>query len=77
MTKENVDNLGFLEWDKCKDLLEKGLVKGSTLDTRRLIVIAQLVTIGKRFGVKKAEPDYAVLEKLGEENTMVQNGYTH
>jgi asparagine synthase (glutamine-hydrolysing) len=72
VTEENVENLGFIDWDKCKNLIEEGLVKGSTLHTRKLVMIAQLVSLGKRFGVKKAKPDYAILEK-----EVVSNGFAH
>ena len=55
ITKENVENLGFLDWNQCKDLVQKAFVKESALAMRYSMVISQWITIGKRFGVKRAE----------------------
>lgn len=60
MTKENIEQLGFLEWDKCKTLVEDGFVHNKPVEMRKLFMISQLVEISRRFGVKRAEPEYAL-----------------
>jgi len=55
ITKENIEDLGFLDWDQCKDLVQKAFVKDSALAMRYSMVVSQWITIGKRFGVKRAE----------------------
>jgi asparagine synthase (glutamine-hydrolysing) len=60
MTRENIEQLGFLEWDKCKVLVEDGFVHKNAAQMRKLFMISQLVVISKRFGVKRAEPEYAL-----------------
>ena len=65
LTKENVDNLGFLSWDKCKDLLEDSFEKGDAGGMRKVFMITQLIVMGKRFGVKKAAPEFTSLREIG------------
>jgi asparagine synthase (glutamine-hydrolysing) len=60
MTKENIEQLGFLDWEKCKALVEDGFVHKNAIQMRKLFMISQLVEISKRFGVKRAEPEYAL-----------------
>ncbi|KAF9735516.1 asparagine synthase [Paraphaeosphaeria minitans] len=60
MTKENIEQLGFLEWEKCKYLVEDGFVHKNAVEMRKLFMISQLVELQRRFGVKRAEPEYAL-----------------
>ncbi|KAJ4358431.1 uncharacterized protein N0V89_003014 [Didymosphaeria variabile] len=62
MTKENIEQLGFLEWEKCKTLVEDGFVHKDAVQMRKLFMVSQLVEISRRFGVKRATPEYAVEE---------------
>ncbi|KAL1612970.1 hypothetical protein SLS60_001201 [Paraconiothyrium brasiliense] len=62
MTKENIEQLGFLEWEKCKTLVEDGFVHKNAVQMRKLFMVSQLVEISRRFGVKRATPDYAIEE---------------
>jgi len=62
VTKENVEDLGFVDWEKCKTLVERGFGdKGDPNAMRFTLLVAEWVTIGQRFGVRKASPP----EKLG------------
>ena len=58
MTRENIDELGFLDWERCKSLIEDGFIKEDAAQMRRLFQITQLIEIGKRFGVKRARPEF-------------------
>jgi asparagine synthase (glutamine-hydrolysing) len=58
ITKENVEALGFLEWDKCKDLLHDAIYDGDRPKWSQMILVGQFVILGKRFGVKKAAPEF-------------------
>lgn len=58
ITKENVEKLGFLEWDKCKDLLHDAIYDGSRPKWSQMILVGQFVILSKKFGVKKATPEY-------------------
>ncbi|KAA8618169.1 AsnB Asparagine synthase glutamine-hydrolyzing [Pyrenophora tritici-repentis] len=59
ITKENVEALGFLEWEKCKDLLHDAIFDGDRPKWSQMILAGQFVILGKRFGVKKATPEFA------------------
>lgn len=55
VTRENVEGLGFVDWEKVKGLEEKGF--GSNGDPgamRKALVIAEWIVLSKRFGVKRA-----------------------
>lgn len=63
MIRENVEQLGFLDWEKCRTLLEDGFVNKNAVQMRKLFMVTQLVEMSKRFGVKRAAPEYALEEK--------------
>jgi len=64
VTKENVEELGFVDWKKCKTLVNRGFGdKGDPNAMRFTLLVAEWVTIGKRFGVRRASSP----EKLGSE----------
>ncbi|EUC46178.1 hypothetical protein COCMIDRAFT_36138 [Bipolaris oryzae ATCC 44560] len=58
ITKENVEELGFLEWEKCKDLLHDAIYDGDRPKWSQMILVGQFVILSKQFGVKKAMPEY-------------------
>ncbi|KAE8830705.1 hypothetical protein PTNB85_07292 [Pyrenophora teres f. teres] len=58
ITKENVEALGFLEWEKCKDLLHDAIFDGDRPKWSQMILVGQFVILGKKFGVKKAAPEF-------------------
>ena len=57
VTKENMDALGFADWEQSKDLLHRAFVKREGVAFRMAMGMAQLVVLSKRFGVRKAEPE--------------------
>jgi asparagine synthase (glutamine-hydrolysing) len=59
ITKENVEALGFLEWDMCEGLLRDAFFNGDRSKWSQMILVGQFVVLMKRFGVKKAVPEYA------------------
>lgn len=59
ITKENVGALGFLEWKACEGLVKHAIKEGDRSAFGQMILVGQLVILGKKFGVKKAEPDFA------------------
>lgn len=57
-TKEAVEKLGFVDWEIVKGALDKAF--GDDADSmafRVLLLVGGWVTIGERFGVKRAELD--------------------
>ncbi|KAI9656131.1 MAG: hypothetical protein M1831_004702 [Alyxoria varia] len=56
VTKENVEQLGFVSWEGAKDLVRKAFVEKDSKALRFTLLVAGWVVLGKRFGVKKAEP---------------------
>jgi asparagine synthase (glutamine-hydrolysing) len=66
ITKENVEELGYFKWDACKDLVEKGLAKGERPSYIQMMLVGQLVVLGKRFGVKKAVSEFPVEDNVVE-----------
>ena len=56
LTKENVEALGFLEWEEVKGLPERAFVNRELQAMRSLNLCCQWVILGRRFGVARAEP---------------------
>jgi len=57
ITKENVENLGFVDWESSKGLTAAAFgPKKDQLAMRKAFVVAQWVSLGRRFGVRKAVP---------------------
>ena len=54
VTKENVEMLGFLDWEKTSELVNKAIEGGDLLAVRAAITIAHYIVLGRRFGVKTA-----------------------
>ncbi|KAJ5781064.1 hypothetical protein N7457_006224 [Penicillium paradoxum] len=54
VTKENVERLGFVDWNATERALEEAFNKQEPLALRRTITVAQFVVLGQRFGVKSA-----------------------
>ncbi|KAJ5180007.1 hypothetical protein N7492_003217 [Penicillium capsulatum] len=56
VTKENVENIGFLDWDKTKSNLEKAFGDGKDeMAYRVTLSVAQYVVLSQRFGVGQAQ----------------------
>jgi asparagine synthase (glutamine-hydrolysing) len=54
VTKENVESLGFVDWNATQEAVEKAFTKQDPMALRRTITVAQFIVLGKRFGVKPA-----------------------
>lgn len=54
VTKENVEQLGFVDWEATQDAMDRAFNKQEALALRRIITVAQFVILGQRFGVKQA-----------------------
>lgn len=57
VTKENVEALGFVDWEASRDIVDKAFKERDGIAMRKAMAIVQFVTIGQRFGVEKAEPE--------------------
>jgi asparagine synthase (glutamine-hydrolysing) len=56
VTKENVEKLGFLAWDKVDGLAERAFVDHVHDAFRMVLGVSQLIAISRRFGVQTADP---------------------
>jgi asparagine synthase (glutamine-hydrolysing) len=56
LTKENVEQVGFLDWDSVQDNLNRSFIDKDPFAMRRTLTSVQYVVLSKRFGVKKAIP---------------------
>jgi asparagine synthase (glutamine-hydrolysing) len=56
ITEENVEKLGFLDWELCKDLVEQAIVNRDRSKFGQMILVGQLVILGKCFGINKTGP---------------------
>lgn len=57
VTREGVEGLGFVAWGKVEGLVEEAFGgEGSARALRLVLVVAQWVVLGRRFGVKTAGP---------------------
>jgi asparagine synthase (glutamine-hydrolysing) len=65
ITKGNVEQLGFLEWEMCEGLVKHAIAEGDRAAFGQMILVGQLVILGKKFGVKKALPDFAGVDQNG------------
>lgn len=54
VTKETVEQLGFVDWEQAKDLVHNAFVKDDPTALRFTLLVAEWVVISQRFGVKKA-----------------------
>ena len=57
VTKENVESLGFVDWEASSGLMDKAFKERDGTAMKQAMAVAQFVTLGQRFGVKKAEPE--------------------
>ncbi|KAL8867531.1 MAG: hypothetical protein Q9174_005607 [Haloplaca sp. 1 TL-2023] len=54
VTREEVEELGFVEWSKVEGLVERAFEAQDQVALREVFGVAQWVVLGKRFGVPKA-----------------------
>ncbi|KAL9597625.1 MAG: hypothetical protein Q9219_005008 [cf. Caloplaca sp. 3 TL-2023] len=56
ITKENIEALGFLDWSKLHNLVQKSFEEQVPGMLRKVFTVAQYVVLGQRFGIKTARP---------------------
>lgn len=57
ITKQNIDNLGFMDWSKTEDLFSRAFKVQEPNMIRKTFIIAEFVAMSHRFGMKTAGPD--------------------
>lgn len=57
VTRENVEALGFVDWKASSGLMDRAFKEKDGVAMRKVMALAQFITLGQRFGVKKAEPE--------------------
>jgi len=58
VTKESVESLGFVSWEKVSGLVDAAFgEKGDARALRLALVVAEWVVLARRFGVKRAVPE--------------------
>ncbi|KAL3434133.1 nucleophile aminohydrolase [Aspergillus tetrazonus] len=55
LTEDNVNKLGFVDWDRLQEHIVKGFRDGDPRCFRSSLFVAQLVVLSQRFGVKIAK----------------------
>lgn len=55
ITKENVEALGFVDWERTEGLVERAFREQDQVALRSAFGVAQWVVLGRRFGIPKAE----------------------
>lgn len=56
LTRDRVEQLGFISWEKVNGLVDKAFKKKDANAMRFAFTVAQWVVIGERFQIKKAGP---------------------
>lgn len=57
VTRENVVQLGFVDWSRTEGLVERAFVEKDASAFRKVMAVAQFVVLAQRFGVKTAVPE--------------------
>ncbi|KAK5117475.1 hypothetical protein LTR85_008860 [Meristemomyces frigidus] len=57
ITRENVERLGFVDWSKCEDLVERTFDGKDQLLYRQAIWLAQIISMGMQFSVQRWRPE--------------------
>lgn len=74
ITRSSVENLGFVDWEKVKDLVDTAFQTQDQVKLRSAFGIAQWVVLGRRFGVPKAEAVGGRGEGMGGGDVVLVNG---
>lgn len=59
VTQENVERLGFVEWEAVKNLVPKAFEKADVGSFRLAGTLAQWIVLGQKFGIRQAQSDLA------------------
>lgn len=57
-SRENVEALGWVDWEETQRQVHKAFVEKDPLALRSAFSVSQFVVLSQRFGVKKASPDF-------------------
>ncbi|PWY90451.1 asparagine synthetase [Aspergillus sclerotioniger CBS 115572] len=71
VTEANVQVLGFLDWHRVQDGFVRAFRDHDTLSFKNTLMVAQLVVLGKRFGVKTAEDPQKPLPVFEDNGSVV------
>lgn len=55
-SQENIEALGFVDWQRTKEHVHKAFVEKNGISLRYAMMAAQFVVLSQRFGVKRATP---------------------
>ncbi|KAL8801629.1 MAG: hypothetical protein Q9182_004314 [Xanthomendoza sp. 2 TL-2023] len=55
ITQENIEELGFIDWSKTHDLVQRSFEEQEPNALRKAFTVAQFVVLGQRFGIKTAQ----------------------
>lgn len=55
VTKENIEQLGFVDWERVKNVVSKGFDGGDVSSFRLAATLAQWVVLAQKFDMKQAE----------------------
>ena len=55
ITEENIENLGFVDWEQSRTLVDRAFTSQDKTMMVTVYVIAQWVVLSHRFGVAKAQ----------------------
>ena len=56
VTRENIESLGFVDWDLVKELVPRAFEEGDVGSFRVAGMLAQWVVLGQKFGIARARP---------------------
>jgi asparagine synthase (glutamine-hydrolysing) len=56
ITQENIEQLGFVQWEKVKGIVPNAFEKRDESCFRLSWLLAQWVVLGQKFGIRKAQP---------------------
>jgi asparagine synthase (glutamine-hydrolysing) len=56
ITQENIQQLGFVQWEKVENIVSNAFEKGDESSFRLSWILAQWVVLGQKFGIQEAQP---------------------
>jgi asparagine synthase (glutamine-hydrolysing) len=56
ITQKNIQQLGFVQWEKVENIVSNAFEKGDESCFRLSWILAQWVVLGQKFGVQEAQP---------------------
>lgn len=62
ITRENVENLGFIDWDKTAGVVDQAFADKDPMAIRYAFCVAQWVVLAQRFNIPRATSDESVVK---------------